>query len=239
MLRLSHRSLEMKSRRRVAWRSVGAAVTLVVAASTVSCRSTRSCQDVVTMVRPVLGSVVMVRTGGGMAQGIGSGFIVRARDRGKVVLTNNHVIWGATEVRVELFDGTVVQATVADDDATLDLATLRLPINALKDTPALTFGDDERLQPGEPLVSIGSPAGIPHVVSVGVFSARGKKPGTQQNGPSTDCLFTDAVLSPGTSGGPVLNLEGEVIGVNAGQTGQTSGLGVIIPARLARRLLGS
>jgi serine protease Do len=167
------------------------------------------------------------------------GVIVRARDRGKVVLTNTHVIWGATEVRVELFGGTVVQATVADDDATLDLATLRLPINALKDTPALTFGDDERLQPGEPLVSIGSPAGIPHVVSVGVFSARGKKPGSQQNGPSTDCLFTDPVLSPGTSGGPVLNLEGDVIGVNSGQAGQTSGLGVIIPARLARRLLGS
>lgn len=223
----------------VGWQSVVTAVTLVVPASTSSCQSMRASQDVVEIVRSALGSVVTVRTAGEMAQGSGSGFIVRGREGSKVVLTNKHVIWGATEVRVELFDGTSVVAMVVDDDSPLDLAVLRISPGAVKDARALTLGDDERLQLGEPLISIGSPAGIPHAVSVGVFSARGKKPGPQQSGPPSDCLFTDAALSPGTSGGPVLNLEGQVVGVNAGQVGQTGGLGVIIPARLARPLLGS
>jgi serine protease Do len=219
-------------------RSAWAVVILMTVAQTTACRGPRSRQDLVAAVRAALPAVVTVHTSGGMAQGTGSGFIILARDGSKVVVTNRHVIWGATEIVVELFDGSFRPAVIRTIDSLVDLAILGLPAGMPADTPTLPFGDDERLQPGESLISIGSPAGIPHAVSVGVVSARGKKPGADEHDSLNDYLFTDAVLSPGSSGGPVLNFRGEVVGVNLGQVGQTSGLGLVVPASVARRLAG-
>jgi S1-C subfamily serine protease len=190
--------------------------------------------DVTALVKAALPAVVRVIPRGTMAQAAGSGFVVRADGGRTLVVTNHHVVWGATEIVLERNDRTLDHAIVLAADAAVDLAVVAAQGGGYGQ---LSFGDDDALRIGDPLVSIGSPAGVLNAVSVGVLSARGTVPDASLPGQLViDHLFTDAMISPGCSGGPVLDAHGLVVGVNAATLAGSRGLGVIIPSRLAARI---
>jgi serine protease Do len=190
--------------------------------------------EVVRAARP---AVVRVKAAGAMAQEAASGFIVAARDGGELVVTNHHVIWGAGEISVETYAGTVVAADVVGSDPASDLAVLR-PRTRLGAARPLVFGDDRSVEVGDWVVAIGNPGGVTGAVSVGVVAARGKvsRP-TVAAQTFVDYLFTDTAVAAGSSGGPVLALDGRVIGVDVAAAGQSGGLAIVIPAGLAGRVI--
>jgi serine protease Do len=180
-------------------------------------------------------SVVRVKGAGDTAQATGSGFVVRGKDGTQFVLSSHHVVWGASGLTLGLRTGTSVAATVVGVDPDMDLAVLR-PASVL-DVPALSFGDDRPLRPGDGILTLGWPDGSFDAVSYGVLSARGKVPAATLAGERAfDYLFTDAVLSPGMSGGPALDVAGNVIGVNTAVLGNGRGFGILLPAHLAAEL---
>jgi serine protease Do len=163
-------------------------------------------------------------------RGLGSGVIVR--DDG-YILTNNHVIQGADELTVELFDGRKLPAKVVGADPRSDLAVLRVDASGL---PAMTIGDSEQVRIGEWVLAIGSPfnENLQHTVTAGIVSATGRS-GMNLN-EYEDFIQTDAAINPGNSGGALVNLDGEMIGINsaiASRTGGSNGIGFAIPANIA------
>ena len=188
------------------------------------------------LVAATLPAVVKVRPAGRMAQDGGSGFFVAGRDGRPVVVTNHHVIWGASELAIETNDGTVEAAEVAGVDPETDLAILRLTSNA--STPkVLAFGGDEALSLGDSVVAVGSPGGVSNAVSLGIVSARGLVPrGTVAAQRFIEHLFIDAAVAAGSSGGPVLGMDGRVVGVTTGVVGGIS-LGIVAPDRLVANVV--
>ena len=172
--------------------------------------------------------------------GIGSGFFVRADG---VVVTNAHVVAGATRVSVALRDGTTYTARVLGADETNDLAVLKVDATNL---PVAPLGNSDGLLVGEWAVAIGNPYGFvlgntEPSVSAGVISATNRNlvGGAEGGGLSVDMLQTDASINPGNSGGPLVNAAGEVIGVNSSiytPSGGSVGLGFAIPINRARRV---
>ncbi|MEE8209406.1 MAG: trypsin-like peptidase domain-containing protein, partial [bacterium] len=128
---------------------------------------------------------------------LGSGIIY---DKEGYIITNNHVVERASEIKVKLHDGSEYDAKVIGTDPKTDLALIK--IEADKPLPTLTLGDSDALQVGEWVVAIGNPFGLEHTVTVGVVSAKGRVIGT---GPYDDFIQTDASINPGNSGGPLLN----------------------------------
>jgi len=165
---------------------------------------------------------------------LGSGVIVRPEG---ILLTNNHVIEGAEEIRVTLNDRREVGAVVVGSDPRTDIAVLRLPPGKY---PWVSLGDSDAIQIGEWAVAIGNPFGLGQSVTVGVVSAKGRA-----NVGITDLedfLQTDAAINPGNSGGPLINLDGEVIGINTAifsKSGGYQGIGFAIPSNLATLILDS
>jgi S1-C subfamily serine protease len=180
---------------------------------------------------------VNVLSANGQRRAIGSGFIVRPEG---IVLTNYHVVRGASQVEVSLSDRTRFPAELLGADPQSDLAALRL-LDAPGNLPALPLGDSRQLQPGALAIAIGNPAGYERSVTVGVVSGlnRTLRPGER---PLRDVIQTDAAINPGNSGGPLLNSRGEVIGINtaiesvSGQRG-FGGIGFAVPAATAARYL--
>jgi serine protease Do len=178
-------------------------------------------------------------------QGLGSGFIIDARG---YVLTNEHVVRGATEVVVTTGDGTDYQAEIVGTDDVTDLALLRLTDPAPRDLPVAVLGGSDDLVIGEWVVAIGNPFGFllsnnEPTVTAGVVSglARNIIPGgtSESRGYYLDMIQTDASINPGNSGGPLVNALGEVIGVNSSiisESGGSVGLGFAIPIDRARRI---
>ncbi len=163
-------------------------------------------------------------------RGLGSGVIVREDG---YVLTNNHVIQGADELTVELFDGRKLPAKVVGADPRSDLAVLRVDASGL---PAMSIGDSEKVRIGEWVLAIGSPfnENLQHTVTAGIVSATGRS-GMNLN-EYEDFIQTDAAINPGNSGGALVNLDGEMIGINsaiASRTGGSNGIGFAIPANIA------
>jgi len=165
-------------------------------------------------------------------QGLGSGFII---SKDGYVLTNNHVISGASTViaRVQGRKETFT-ARVIGTDAQLDLAVLK--IDSETDYPVVPLGDSSKIQVGDWAVAIGNPYGLDHTVTLGVISAKGR-PLTINGQQFTDLLQTDASINPGNSGGPLLNLKGEVIGINTAVSTEGQGLGFAIPINTAKEVL--
>ena len=158
--------------------------------------------------------------------GAGSGFIIDAEGH---VVTNEHVVSGADELTVQFFDGTEVPATVVGRDEIQDVAVLRLDLSGGEEVPGtVAFGDSDAVRPGERVVAIGSSLGeFTNTVSDGTVGAVDR-----EFGPASNLIQHDAEIYPGNSGGPLLNLAGEVIGVNfAGVGGGESPIDVA-PARL-------
>jgi serine protease Do len=178
------------------------------------------------------------------ATGLGSGFIIHAEG---LVVTNEHVVRGASEVVVTLPDGRELDADLVGTDELNDLAVLRLRLPSGESLPAAPLGDSDNLLIGEWVIAIGNPLGTllsntEPSVTVGVISAVGRNiipAGGEQRGYYLDMIQTDASINPGNSGGPLINAMGEVIGVNSSilsSSGGSEGLGFAIPISRARRI---
>ncbi len=162
--------------------------------------------------------------------GQGSGFLV---DTSGNILTNNHVVEGATSVQVIFNDGHTASATVLGRDANDDLAVVKVDASALGGATPLTL-NTTAVQPGQTAIAIGSPYGLTNSISVGIVSGVNRK----VDGSSlTGMIQTDANIQPGNSGGPLLNSSGEVIGINTAFEGQGTGIGFAIPTSLASKVL--
>ena len=166
------------------------------------------------------------------ATSLGSGFIVEATG---YVVTNNHVIQDADEITVILHDDTRLKAELVGRDAKTDIAVLRVkPKDKL---PAVKFGNSDKSRVGDWILAIGNPFGLGGTVTAGIISARGRDINA---GPYDDFLQTDASINRGNSGGPMFNIDGEVIGINTAifsPTGGSVGIGFAIPATAAKPVI--
>jgi serine protease Do len=166
------------------------------------------------------------------AQSLGSGFIV---DRNGIVVTNAHVVEGASRVTVTLLDGRELEADLLGSDRDADIAVLKVKANNL---PALPLGRSSDLMIGETVIAIGNPFGLSNTVTTGVLSAVGRTiPSERGERLFTDFLQTDASINPGNSGGPLVNVGGDVIGINSAIISGATGIGFAIPADRARRVV--
>jgi serine protease Do len=166
------------------------------------------------------------------AQSLGSGLIIEPSG---IVLTNAHVIEGASRIVVTLRDGRELEADVLGSDRDADLAVLKMAAHRL---PAVALGKSSDLLIGETVVAIGNPFGLSHTVTMGVLSAVGRTvPSERGERLFTDFLQTDASINPGNSGGPLVNILGEVIGINTAIVSGANGIGFAIPADRARRVV--
>ena len=163
---------------------------------------------------------------------LGSGFVV---DKNGLVVTNNHVIAEADEITVTLSDGTKLPAKVLGKDPKTDLALLK--VESDKDLPALSWGNSNIMRVGDWVLAIGNPFGLGGSVTAGIISARGRDINA---GPYDDFIQTDASINRGNSGGPLFNLDGQVIGINTAifsPSGGSVGIGFAIPSSLAKNVI--
>ena len=176
-----------------------------------------------------------------VVQAAGTGFII---DKSGLILTNNHVVEGATKIRVSLYgedDDQEYDAKIVGRDPLTDSALIELTEKPDHTLPAIEFGDSSQMQPGDWVMAIGNPFNLAHTVSVGVISAL-ERPFNVAEGRTAQVLQTDAAINPGNSGGPLLNLRGEVIGINTaiiadGRQSGNIGIGFAIPINTVRELL--
>lgn len=163
------------------------------------------------------------------SRSLGSGVIIDGERR--LVLTNAHVIAGATSIAVRLLDGRSFTAELVGADPDFDLAVLRLA--GSERLPAAPMGHSADLMPGETVLAIGNPFGFSHTVTTGVVSALNRTI-RSNDGLFTDLIQTDAAINPGNSGGPLLNILGELIGINTAVYAKGEGIGFAIPIDKAR-----
>ncbi|MFP4249858.1 MAG: S1C family serine protease [Armatimonadota bacterium] len=170
-------------------------------------------------------------------QGIGSGFVFEYDGR-KLVLTNSHVVGEAEQITVQTRDGHEFTGEILGVDPASDVAVLELE-GDINEIPTLALGDSDELSIGEWVVAIGHPFAFDHTVTVGVISAQGQRsPGPQM--PARNMIQTDAAINQGNSGGPLVNLAGDVIGINSmifSPTGTTVGIGFAIPINDVKQIV--
>ncbi len=174
--------------------------------------------------------------GGGIAQGAGSGFIIRADG---YILSNNHVVEGAREVSVTMLDGSTFKAKVVGTDPATDLSVLKIDTKGTP-LPTVPLGASEGLEIGEWVMAIGNPLGLSHTVTAGVVSAKGRRevrPDARLR--YADFIQTDASINPGNSGGPLFNTRGEVVGINTAISARGQGIGFAIPINMVKIILPS
>ena len=163
----------------------------------------------------------------------GSGVIVDA-ERG-YILTNHHVVEGADEIQVSLMDGEMLEAEVVGSDSATDIALLKVEGNGLIEMP---IGDSESVRVGDFVLAIGNPFGLGHTVTSGIVSALGRT-GISRNG-YEDFIQTDASINPGNSGGALVNMRGELVGINSAiisRTGGNVGIGFAVPTEIASSIM--
>ena len=165
-------------------------------------------------------------------QSLGSGFIASADGH---VVTNFHVVRGASEIVVRLADHSEHKGRLVGSDPKTDIALLK--IDDASSLATLPFGDSDRLQVGEPVMAIGNPFGLEQTVTTGIVSAKERFIGA---GPYDDFIQTDASINPGNSGGPLIDARGALIGINSAifsQSGGSVGIGFAIPVNIAKDVL--
>ena len=167
------------------------------------------------------------------SQSLGSGFII---DQAGIIVTNNHVIAEAEEISVRLQDDSEFDARVIGRDPKTDVALLQIDPGDVELT-AVGFGDSNELRVGDWVIAIGNPFGFGGTVTAGIVSARGRN---INQGPYDDFIQTDASINRGNSGGPLFNLDGEVVGINTAifsQTGGSVGIGFAVASSLAEPVI--
>ncbi|MGC4113819.1 MAG: DegQ family serine endoprotease [Myxococcales bacterium] len=166
-------------------------------------------------------------------QSLGSGMILNSKG---YVLTNNHVVEGADEIKVKLDDGREFEAEPVGRDPKTDVALLKLKPGSgeVKDLPFVFLGDSDKLEVGDFVVAAGNPFGLDHSVSLGIVSAKERDIGAGQ---WDDFIQTDAAINPGNSGGPLFNTRGEVVGINTAIVAQGQGIGFAVPINMVKALL--
>ncbi|MBO4337848.1 MAG: trypsin-like peptidase domain-containing protein [Lachnospiraceae bacterium] len=176
--------------------------------------------------------------------GSGSGIIVGENDEELLVVTNNHVVADSTALSVQFIDSETCSAQVKGTDADSDLAVIAVRMTEIKDSTRsqiriATLGDSDRLKVGEPAIAIGNALGYGQSVTTGVISALNRTYSQDEKGNSTELIQTDAAINPGNSGGALLNIYGEVIGINSSKLGGMviEGMGYAIPISTAKPIL--
>ena len=162
-------------------------------------------------------------------RGLGSGVIV---SKSGYILTNNHVVGNAEDIKVTLSDGRNFSAEVKGKDPKTDLAVIKIKA---KDLPVAQLGDSDKLKVGEWVLAVGNPFGLQHTVTAGIVSATGRA--NLNIAQYEDFIQTDAAINPGNSGGPLVDLDGKVVGINTAifsQSGGYMGVGFAIPINMAR-----
>jgi serine protease Do len=163
---------------------------------------------------------------------MGSGFVV---DSTGLIVTNNHVVEGASAIEVHFQDSTILKAELVGRDPKTDIAVLR--VKPEKPLPVVSFGDSDHLRIGEWVMAIGNPFGLGGSVSLGIVSARNRDINA---GPYDDFIQTDAAINKGNSGGPLFNMNGDVVGINTAifsPTGGSVGIGFSVPANTAKNVV--
>lgn len=168
-------------------------------------------------------------------EGKGSGFII---SKDGLVITNQHVIQDATEIKVMLADGRSYKGKVKGSDKSLDIALVQIKPD--KPLPIVHFGNSKKLRLGETVIAIGNPFGFEQTVTAGIISAVGRTIVAEEGKRLVNLIQTDAAINKGNSGGPLINLRGEVIGINAAiysPTGGSVGIGFAIPVNAAKDII--
>jgi serine protease Do/serine protease DegQ len=168
-------------------------------------------------------------------QSLGSGVIVDAKNG--YIITNHHVVEHATEITITLFDDRTFSAKVIGSDEGADIAVLQAKQPNLI---AMTLGDSTKLEVGDYVVAIGNPFGLQHTVTAGIVSALGRTGINPEGGGYEDFIQTDASINPGNSGGALVNLRGELIGINSAilsRTGGNMGIGFAIPVNMVKGVM--
>ena len=166
--------------------------------------------------------------------GQGSGFII---DEQGHIVTNNHVVEGATRVTVILHNETRLEATVVGTDRESDVALLRVDIEKLGRVEPLPLGDSDSVKPGQIAIALGSPFGLDGSITVGIISGVGRSLSTGSRRPNPEIIQTDAAINPGNSGGPLLDSGGEVVGINTAREVSSTGIGYAVPINTVKSLL--
>jgi len=167
-------------------------------------------------------------------RGQGSGFII---DDDGYILTNNHVVESAQEITVNLVNNKKVEAILIGRDASNDLAVIKIPARYV--TVIAKLGDSDTIRVGQKAIAIGNPFGLSHTMTTGIVSALNRQIQSEEGGVLYDLIQTDAAINPGNSGGPLLNSNGEVIGINTAifsRSGGSQGIGFAIPVNQAKRV---
>ncbi len=166
--------------------------------------------------------------------GVGSGVIVSENG---YILTNNHVVEDAEKLTVQLIDEREVEAEIIGLDPRTDLAVIKVDLDELS---VLPFGDSDKLRVGEWVMAVGNPLGRNHTVTAGIVSAKGRNRVLPVDGSYENFIQTDAAINPGNSGGALVDLEGNLMGINtaiATRTGGYQGIGFAVPANMARDIM--
>lgn len=209
-------------------------------------------QNVASVVNEVMPSVVSITStiqssnyyGFGMqeSEGAGSGFIIAKTKDSLMIATNNHVVSDATTLTVGFVDDTTAKATVVGTDSSADLAVISVKIKDIKDSTAskikvATLGSSDDLKVGEEVVAIGNALGYGQSVTTGVVSAKNREVSLTDG--TMNLLQTDAAINPGNSGGVLINMDGQVVGINNAKLEDTSveGMGYAIPITTAKTIL--
>ena len=165
-------------------------------------------------------------------KGLGTGFVFRPDG---YILTNEHVVSEAEEIKVTFLDGREFEGKVIGSDSLTDIAVVKIDA---QDLPTIPLGDSDAARVGEWVIAIGNPYGLSHTVTVGVLSAKGRPITAGDAGQVYEnFLQTDAAINPGNSGGPLINLEGEAIGINTAILPYAQGIGFAIPINMAKSIL--
>ena len=211
-----------------------------------------SSQNVATVVNEVMPSVVSITStiqssnyygfGSQESEGAGSGFIIAKTKDNLMIATNNHVVSDATSLTVGFVDDTTAKATVVGTDSSADLAVISVKLSDIKDSTAskikvATLGSSDDLKVGEEVVAIGNALGYGQSVTTGVVSAKNREVSLTDG--TMNLLQTDAAINPGNSGGVLINMDGQVIGINNAKLADTSveGMGYAIPISTAKTIL--
>jgi serine protease Do len=175
-------------------------------------------------------------------QGLGSGVIIDAKG---IVLTNNHVVEDADQVEVQLYNHQKFDAKVIGTDPRTDIAVIKIDDKNITDKNVIKLGSSEKLRVGELVMAIGSPLqdNLAQTVTMGIVSAKGRSIGILRNQAGYENFIqTDAAINPGNSGGAMVNMDGELVGINsaiASQSGGNEGIGFAVPVDIAKRVMKS